>query len=56
MYSIICKIFGHNWKYHVKLIPTCRICNICGEAQEAFKNPNFKNILKDDYLIWKVKK
>ena len=50
--KLICRLFGHKWKYNFTLIPNKRICKRCGEKEIGKFNINFHNPLNDDLFIW----
>jgi len=55
MKQIICKLFGHKYKYNFKWMPSKCFCKRCGKIWITIDNPdyNFKSdILKTPLKIW----
>lgn len=54
MKRLICKLFGHKYKYNFPKIPTKCECKRCGKKWHTVKNPNYnyKNIFKEPIFIW----
>ena len=56
MKKLICKIFGHKYKYNFGWMPSKCECRRCGQKWKSVKNPNYvpgeSNPLSEDIMIW----
>lgn len=53
MKKLICRIFGHKFKYNFTWAPTRCHCSRCGIKWKTIKNPDYNgNPIETDIYIW----
>ena len=55
MKKLVCKLFGHKYKYNFVSYPSKCSCTRCGAKWKTIKNPKYDgtNLMSEDIYIWK---
>jgi hypothetical protein len=54
MKKLLCKIFGHDYKYNSHSLPTKCLCKRCDKKWRTIKNPKYngRNLMEEGIFIW----